>query len=89
MCYRVRVEETSSLEKHIFAFFLLFQVATKILFLCQSDSPVKSMHVNRWVLSSKCENSAGLEAETWYPLMAGYCCLGVKLCPTLLQPHGL
>ena len=55
----VRVE-TSSLEKHIFAFFLLFQVATKILFLCQSDSPVKSMHVNRWVPPSKCENSAGL-----------------------------
>lgn len=68
MCYMVRVE-TSSLEKHIFAFFLLSQVATKILFLCQSDSPVKSMHVDRWVLSSKCENSAVLEAETWYPLM--------------------
>lgn len=46
MCCVVR-RGTRSLDEHLFILFILSQAATRILFLYQSDSPIKFLHVTR------------------------------------------
>ena len=55
VCYMIRVRRPILSKNTFFALFLLAQVATRILFLHQSDSPIKFMQVNRQVLLQVCE----------------------------------